>query len=770
MTPTRVSILDRKSRLLPSFCSFALALLSSLSCSVGQATTILTNVDLPFGDINVLVLTDVHSWVGGHSSNAQSVDYGDVLSFFQRLKAHCQTHQMDLWLVDNGDWIDGTGISLNGDISYLTPVLERMPWDAINVGNHELYRSSVITEFLRPGGFVEWWGDRYLSSNVIHTERQQPLGQRYRFLRGRNATVLTFGFLYNMDDASSLVTVETVETVVEAQWFVDVVTNVNRDPQGDYDAILVLAHMDADDSLVTVLLNKIRWLVGETMPVQFLTGHTHERKVQVMDHASVSFEAGKFLDTIGFVSFPRKQTLLKVADNRLLGQGEEKDAATPLLGSRGTELHHHVSYMQAINNKQDDGFHSVTDNVAGRFANGTHRKIPNAADSIASPTTRPADPTLAPTVATETITSRRRALSDANDTASAEAPSSQQLLGANDTVATQAPSPTVTTDNITLPSELLPDANDTLSAQAPSSQPLSEANDTVVTRTPSSMAVTMPPTRPLKANFFHHAFIDANVASLEDILGVTDLSTEDGSRLSEFILRTRKELGLLEVVGCSPRGYFLNRSVTEEDSLWRLFLKTVAPYQLLKPTSASGTQRMFLGGMYTFRFDVFKQAMVLDDVIAVAPFNDTIVSLGPSISGSAVIQVIRELNREPYVFAPNLQNFYSSPLLEELMDDAKYEILAPSFGVPIIMAGLVKIGYNGTVVQENSNFTDTALWLQYVKDNWVCRSSVLKIKESAATMRVPAATVPITVITGSKRTLVPLSGTIQRPTRKINSD
>mgnify|MGYP003866574079 CR=1 FL=1 len=114
-------------------------------------------VDLPFGDINVLVLTDTHSWVGGHSTNEpqHNADYGDILSFYQRLHAHCQRHNMDLWFVVNGDWIDGTGLSLNNDISYLTPILEHMPWDAVNVGNHELERSEVVDQFMRPGGFVE---------------------------------------------------------------------------------------------------------------------------------------------------------------------------------------------------------------------------------------------------------------------------------------------------------------------------------------------------------------------------------------------------------------------------------------------------------------------------------------------------------------------------------------------------------------------------------------------------------------------------------------
>jgi 2',3'-cyclic-nucleotide 2'-phosphodiesterase (5'-nucleotidase family) len=98
---------------------------------------------LPFGDINVVVVTDVHSWVAGHGEKEPKLDadYGDILSFVQHLKTHFLQNEpeRDLWFVMNGDWIDGTGLAMNRDPSHLIPLLEKMPWDALNVGNHELY-------------------------------------------------------------------------------------------------------------------------------------------------------------------------------------------------------------------------------------------------------------------------------------------------------------------------------------------------------------------------------------------------------------------------------------------------------------------------------------------------------------------------------------------------------------------------------------------------------------------------------------------------------
>lgn len=103
-----------------------------------------SNVSLPLGDINVVVVTDVHSWVAGHARHGEpfDADYGDVLSFFRRLQAHPTfvSENRDLFFVMNGDFVDGTGLSTVPP-TYLTPILRQMPWDAVNIGNHELYHN-----------------------------------------------------------------------------------------------------------------------------------------------------------------------------------------------------------------------------------------------------------------------------------------------------------------------------------------------------------------------------------------------------------------------------------------------------------------------------------------------------------------------------------------------------------------------------------------------------------------------------------------------------
>ena len=290
---------------LASFFFLSLSLLLiSIQVKTSTAQTVLPTPNLPLGDINVLVLTDVHSWVGGHGHLEPHLDadYGDVVSFYEHLQHYCQATAKTLFFVVNGDWIDGTGLALNGESFSLEQILEKMPWDALNVGNHELYRPETIQAITEPGGYADWWGKRYLSSNIVVTQTREPLGHLYHVLRSEDHSVLTFGFLYNMKDNVNVTTVLRVQTVVEEPWFKQA---LHSEP---FDGILVLAHMGVADPLVQTILDKIRHELGNGMPVQFITGHTHHRDYAVFDTYSTSFEAGRYLDTLGFVSFPDLET------------------------------------------------------------------------------------------------------------------------------------------------------------------------------------------------------------------------------------------------------------------------------------------------------------------------------------------------------------------------------------------------------------------------------------------------------------------------------
>jgi 2',3'-cyclic-nucleotide 2'-phosphodiesterase (5'-nucleotidase family) len=177
-------------------------------------------------------------------------------------------------------------------------------------GNHELYDKANVEYMMRPGGWVDWWGSKYITSNILRTENtKETLGRRYRLLKGVNSNLLVFGFLYDMPDPTDLVTIDRVEDVMKENWFRKALTQEN------FDAILVLAHMDLVDPLVSTILSGIRHHAGNGMPVQFITGHSHYRGYSVLDSLSTSFEAGRYLDTVGFVSFPTAKTAGNVGEN-----------------------------------------------------------------------------------------------------------------------------------------------------------------------------------------------------------------------------------------------------------------------------------------------------------------------------------------------------------------------------------------------------------------------------------------------------------------------
>ena len=552
-----------------------------------STTTLITQADpihlpvpnLPFGDINIVVLTDVHAWVAGHGRQEQwDADYGDVLSFYQRLKRYTNSVGHDLFLVSNGDWVHGTGMTpvpspAQVEGSYLIPILQKMPWDAINCGNHELYDESIVREMTRPGGYIDWWGDRYLSANVNYLDdisgKLKPLGGQYKILEGFQSRVLIMGFLYDMDDACDIVTVDRVEEVVQQSWFKDLF----RHDAPNMDAIVILGHFDLTDTLVSYLLTTIRQYVGEDMPVQFLTGHTHYRGYATMDPHSTSFEAGHYLDTVGFASIPSKNRIRQ--RQRVLLDGTEG------------------------NNTDPDDY--------------------------------PITQTLAPT---------------------------------------------------------------------PAPQQKEEERD--------------------RPEFFEYVFLDANKETLRNVLGTEKLETPDGSALSEFIYKTRDKLGLLDVIGCAPQSYFLNRSLTASDSLWGLFKDQVVP-QVFDSHKNGESDVALLLSKNSFRYDLLanaeKKQLIRDDIVAVVPFNDTLIYLG-DIPGNYISQVKKILDNphDPYYDA--LPNYILAGNVTN-NKDKEYGLFVANFDAVLVQSRLEEL-MGTSLSPKETDFTTLLLWESFVLEVWPC--------------------------------------------------
>jgi 2',3'-cyclic-nucleotide 2'-phosphodiesterase (5'-nucleotidase family) len=504
--------------------------------------------NLPFGDVNILVVTDVHSWIAGHARHEVNMDadYGDILSFYQHLKRHAETMGRDLFFVMNGDFMDGTGLSTVPPI-HLTPLLEQMPWDVVNLGNHELYNNATVEWIVKD--FVPHWQGNFLTSNSLLETTLTPIGDRYTYLYGShsNSTILTFGFLFDFTGNCAMAIVEQVEDVVRQEWFVHVLQKRN------FDAILVMAHMHVTDPLITVLRTAIRAIVGVDMSVQFITGHSHIRGFAILDDNSVSFEAGRFLDTIGFCSFP-------------------------------------------LTRKEGDMTNMISGDTATRFP---------------------------------------------------------------------------------------------------------------------------------------HVFLDTNRKSLAKVLGISpfDLPTVSGMSLTDKIHQTQESLGLMQLVGCSPREYYLAVGMESEQSLWGLYIQRVVPAMLTNHNESL----VFVQGTGAFRYDLFPGRVFLDDIIAVCPFNDTIYKIAQDILGSELLEILGVATTTQ----PNSTLQTGSPLpyfavsTNNINPDDLYDLTTVQFHVHDLVERTKQIAGKSLISPPQAAlnnatgeiWTTTNLWTEFVQQEWPCSSN-----------------------------------------------
>ena len=96
---------------------------------------------LVLGDINILVTTDLHGWLQRRAhSDFLDASLADVLSLFERLRHLARANGQDLFLFDNGDVVDGTGLSgiTQDRVAAVAPIMMSLPFDALTAGNHEM--------------------------------------------------------------------------------------------------------------------------------------------------------------------------------------------------------------------------------------------------------------------------------------------------------------------------------------------------------------------------------------------------------------------------------------------------------------------------------------------------------------------------------------------------------------------------------------------------------------------------------------------------------
>lgn len=382
-----------------------------------------------------------------------------------------------------------------------------------------------------PGGFIDWWGHRHLSSNIGMTGTDEPLSNRYMILEGKNSRILVFGFIYYLKDPSEEVTVYDPADVTKERWFKDALQ------LDDYDAILVMAHMGTDDESVPVIRDSIREIVGDGMPIQFVCGHTHLRRYAQIDPLSKAVEAGKYLDTLGFISFPNQQTV-----------------------------------------------------------------------------------------------------------------------------------------------EMTPPEEETI-------------------------------------DLFQHVFLDGNVNMLKfalDDKSNEGFATTDGQELQDFIRTTQSRLGLDKILGCAPSDYFMNRSIDDEDSLWKIYRDKVVPTQLERDPSVN---RAILISQASWRYDISEGENIYDDVVAISPFNEPVYFIG-NMPCQVVVDLNATLNRKT---TSNYYEVLPAYILAGTVNPGEdCELFSHHFEMRDIFDQLVVLRPEVAYTAKPTNLTSTTIWTGFVREEWPC--------------------------------------------------
>ncbi|KAH7883373.1 Metallo-dependent phosphatase-like protein [Phlebopus sp. FC_14] len=260
---------------------------------------------LAWGDFNVIHTTDTHGWLLGHQKASwpepdYSGDLGDFASFVTHMKQIAIEKDVDLLLVDSGDLHDGTGLS-DGyppggvDAHESNKFLERLPYDVMAIGNHELYIYANTYDMYT--NFVPHLHGRYLSSNVNITvfgsdgeAMSVPVGNRYtKFTTRKGRKVTSLGVLYDFTGNDVNTTVQTVSDMFSEA--------IAEEP----DVFVLVGHMPVSYDNWPVVFNAVR-AVHPLTPIMIFGGHSHIRDCQQYDGRSMALESGRYMETVGWMS------------------------------------------------------------------------------------------------------------------------------------------------------------------------------------------------------------------------------------------------------------------------------------------------------------------------------------------------------------------------------------------------------------------------------------------------------------------------------------
>ncbi|KAF9208791.1 hypothetical protein BGZ49_007541, partial [Haplosporangium sp. Z 27] len=244
---------------------------------------------LTWGDVNIIQTTEA----------SYSGDFGDFASFLYHMRQQADHRKKDLLLVDSGDLHDGNGLSdattPDGKIS--NPIFEKINYDVLAIGNHELYVNDVAEDTFR--NFAPKWGKKYVTSNTFfidgHTNKTLPFGKLYNKFRMKYGTrVMSYGFLFNFNGNSNNTYCEPANTTVHLPWF-------QKSLKEDVDLYVIAGHIPVRWAEATTVIDAIR-AVHPSKPIVLMGGHLHVRDFKEYDNRAFGMSSGRFMETIGWMS------------------------------------------------------------------------------------------------------------------------------------------------------------------------------------------------------------------------------------------------------------------------------------------------------------------------------------------------------------------------------------------------------------------------------------------------------------------------------------
>ncbi|KAB8229516.1 Ser/Thr protein phosphatase family protein [Aspergillus alliaceus] len=274
-----------------------------------DATTGPSRGPLPWGKINFIHTTDTHGWLEGHMNEPSSGgDWGDFVSFVNRMRDKANDLKVDLLVVDTGDLHDGNGLSdiskPKGAIS--DSIFANVEYDLLTIGNHGVQQLDEARNI--QANISKVFADRYLTSNVyIKEESEEPIGEPYRYFTTKNGIrIMAFGVLYDDKKNDQKIQIDSAAQMMQRSWFTDAMAKevdlyilighgslrrTRKNPKGS-DAFL-----DFEDELRKKLKS-----ANKNIPIQVIGGHTHIRDFRCFDELTSGLQSGKYGDTVGWLA------------------------------------------------------------------------------------------------------------------------------------------------------------------------------------------------------------------------------------------------------------------------------------------------------------------------------------------------------------------------------------------------------------------------------------------------------------------------------------